>query len=221
MTHPPHGEHSSGDAPGGDRPAPPQQPWGPPAWPHGQAPAGYGRPGDTRPYGAPPFGQAPYGQPPQHRHPGAGGYGPPRYGQPPHGQPQYGQPQSGPPAQYGPPGASGSGLPQYALARPPARTTRTGLLVGLLVLAAVLVGGVVLASTTGPTVLSRSAVERDVAEQFEQREGVAVDLNCDQEMRVEEGATYACTGVTADDEEITLRIEITDAEGARYTWSEP
>ncbi|MGY1717726.1 DUF4333 domain-containing protein [Blastococcus sp. SYSU DS0552] len=216
MTHPPHGEHSSGDAPGGDRPAPPQQPWGPPAWPHGQAPAGYGRPGDTRPYGAPPFGQAPYGQPPQHRPPGAGGYGPPRYGQPPHGQPQY-----GPPAQYGPPGASGSRPPQYALARPPARTTRTGLLVGLLVLAAVLVGGVVLASTTGPTVLSRSAVERDVAEQFEQREGVAVDLDCDQEMRVEEGATYACIGVTADDEEITLRIEITDAEGARYTWSEP
>ncbi|MGY2003747.1 DUF4333 domain-containing protein [Blastococcus sp. SYSU DS1024] len=213
MTHPPHSEHSSGDAPGGDRPAGPQQPWGPPSWPHGHPPAGYGGPGDTRPYGAPPFAQAPSGQPPQYGHPGAGGYGPPRYGQ---GQPQYGRP-----PQYGYPGAGGHGAPQYAPARPPARRKRTGLLVGLLVLAALLVGGVVLATTAGPTVLSRSAVERDVAEQFEQREGVAVDLRCDQEMRVEEGATYECTGVTADDEQVTLQIEITDADSARYTWSEP
>jgi hypothetical protein len=63
-------------------------------------------------------------------------------------------------------------------------------------------------------------VERDVAEQFEQREGVAVELDCTEEMTVTDGATYECSGVTADDEEVTLRIEITDAEDARYTWAE-
>ena len=68
--------------------------------------------------------------------------------------------------------------------------------------------------------LSRSAVEQDVAEQFEQREGVAVDLECAEEMPVEAGATYECSGITADDEEVLLRIEITDEDG-RYTWSEP
>ena len=73
----------------------------------------------------------------------------------------------------------------------------------------------------GPTALSRTAVERDVAVQFEQREGVAVDLECAEEMAVEQGATYECTGVTADDEQITLQLEITDEDGARYTWAEP
>jgi hypothetical protein len=91
----------------------------------------------------------------------------------------------------------------------------------LLLLAAVLlVGGVVLATTTGSTVLSRSAVESDVAQQFEEREGVAIELDCAEEMTVTDGATYECAGVTADDEQVTLQIRITDAEEARYTWVE-
>ncbi|MCF6734170.1 MULTISPECIES: DUF4333 domain-containing protein [unclassified Blastococcus] len=123
----------------------------------------------------------------------------------PHGVPGYGPPGYGPPA----PRSSGS-------------RRRAGLLLLLAAVALALVAGVaLLAATTGPTVLSRSAVERDVAEQFQQREGVAVDLDCEQEMHVEPGATYECTGVTADEEQVTLRIEITDADGARYTWSEP
>ena len=97
-----------------------------------------------------------------------------------------------------------------------------GLMVALAAAALAVVAGIaVLAMSTGPTVLSRAAVERDVAAQFEQREGVPVDLRCAQEMLVEEGATYECSGSTADDEEVTLRIEITHADGARYTWSEP
>jgi hypothetical protein len=91
----------------------------------------------------------------------------------------------------------------------------------LLLLAAVLlVGGVVLATTTGSTVLSRSAVESDVAQQFEEREGVAIELDCAEEMTVTDGAIYECAGVTADDEQVTLQIRITDAEEARYTWVE-
>ena len=45
------------------------------------------------------------------------------------------------------------------------------------------------------------AVERDVAAQFEQREGVAIDLNCADDSR-STGRELRCTGVTADGEEV-------------------
>jgi hypothetical protein len=89
----------------------------------------------------------------------------------------------------------------------------------VLLLLAVLV--VVLAMTLGPTVLDRAAVERDVAAQFEELEGVAIDLNCPDEMRVESGAEYTCTGRTAEGEEVTIAIAITDPpDDAEYTWTE-
>jgi hypothetical protein len=70
-------------------------------------------------------------------------------------------------------------------------------------------------------VLDRRAVERDVSAQFEQREGVAVDLDCTEGMKVRTGASYECTGVTDDEESVTLRITITDEKSAAYTWTEP
>ncbi|WP_346623631.1 DUF4333 domain-containing protein [Blastococcus montanus] len=122
------------------------------------------------------------------------------------------QPWGGPPPSWAP----GPGAP------PPHPGRRAALIAVLSVVAlAVAAAAAVLAVSTGPTVLSRGAVERDVAAQFEEREGVAVVLRCTEEMLVEEGATYECTGVTADDEEVTLRLEITDTEGAHYTWTEP
>lgn len=187
--------------------------------------------------------QPPYGDRPQE---GPGPSGPPAYGpprtpqpgwQPPHGvppqpgwPPPHGAPQTTRPVPY--PAPAPHGVPGYGVPgphgygppspRPGGNRRRAGLLLLLAAVALAVVAGVaLLATTTGPTVLSRSAVERDVAEQFQQREGVAVDLDCEQEMHVEPGATYECTGVTADDEQVTLRIEITDADGARYTWSEP
>jgi hypothetical protein len=90
--------------------------------------------------------------------------------------------------------------------------------VGILVLIA---GGVVLALSLSSSVLDRNAVERDVAAQFEEREGVAVELDCAEEMKVESGATYECTGTTADGEDVTLEIAISDEESAAYTWTEP
>jgi hypothetical protein len=102
----------------------------------------------------------------------------------------------------------------------PRRRSRAGLvvaLVGVLAAATVAVLLVVLLSTE---VLDRAAVERDVARQFQEREGVAVDLSCDHEMRVVKGATYDCTGTTAQGEEVRLRITVTDERTAAYTWSE-
>jgi hypothetical protein len=71
------------------------------------------------------------------------------------------------------------------------------------------------------TVLDPAAVERDVAAQFQEREGVAIELDCADEMEVSVDASYECTGTTADGESVTLRITITDEDAAAYTWTEP
>jgi hypothetical protein len=80
---------------------------------------------------------------------------------------------------------------------------------------------VVLVMSLQSTVLDPAAVERDVAAQFQEREGVAVDLDCADDMEVVKGATYECSGTTADGESVTLRIAITDEDSAAYTWTEP
>jgi hypothetical protein len=117
---------------------------------------------------------------------------------------------------YGPPQYWGYGQPD------PPKRSRVGLVVavtaGVLVLLAV---AVVLTLGLSSTVLDRNAVEADVAAQFEEREGVAVDLSCAQEMKVASGASYECTGTTADGEDVTLRIAIADEDTAAYTWTEP
>ena len=73
----------------------------------------------------------------------------------------------------------------------------------------------------GATMLDSEAVERDVAAQFAEREGVGIALDCPESMPVEVGATYECAGTTDDGEEVTLAITVTDEETASYTWTEP
>lgn len=71
----------------------------------------------------------------------------------------------------------------------------------------------------GGMFLDATAVEEAVAGQFEQREGVALDLSCDRRMPVTFGAEYRCEGTTADGEDVELLITVTDREGT-YTWAE-
>jgi hypothetical protein len=85
----------------------------------------------------------------------------------------------------------------------------------------VIAGVVVLVMSLGSTVLDPAAVQRDVAAQFEQREGVAVALNCPETMEVNANATYECSGTTVDGESVTLQIAIVDERSAAYTWTEP
>jgi hypothetical protein len=73
----------------------------------------------------------------------------------------------------------------------------------------------------GSTVLDPGAVERDVAAQFQEREGVGIALTCPADMEVRADATYECTGTTEAGEDVTLQIAITDEESAAYTWTEP
>ncbi len=69
------------------------------------------------------------------------------------------------------------------------------------------------------TRLDPSAVEDAVAAQFQDQEGVGLDLSCPDRMIVSPGNSYECTGTTEDSEDVTLVIEITDANG-NYTWQE-
>jgi hypothetical protein len=195
-----------------DQPGPPSG-YGPPQQPPWQPP-GYGPSPGYGPPQQPPW-QPGYGQPPGQY--GPPGYGPPQYGQPAAGQPGYGQPpQPYPPPQ---PGPAEQYAPWYGATQ--GKKSRLRLVLGLVTLALLLVLATVLADLLGPTVLDREAVERDVAAQFEEQQGVAIDLTCRDQMRVETGATYQCTGVTAADEAVTLQITITDENIAAYTWSEP
>jgi hypothetical protein len=187
--------------------APPAFPLGPPHQ-YGQPTAGHPGPGGSpsgqpqygQPHGQPQYGQPQYGQP---------GYGPGPYVQAP--QPNaYGSPSSGPPGQYAP----------WSGATPP-KKSHLRLYLGLAALVGLVTLAMVLANVLGPTVLNRAAVERDVAAQFEDREGVAIDLTCQADMRVETGESYPCSGVTADGEEVELQITITDENFAEYTWTEP
>jgi hypothetical protein len=205
MTHPPHGDDDRDDVrPVSPPPVPPAASgWGRPdpgmAYPPPQPDQQYGQQ-----YGPPPG--APYGQPePQ--------FGPPsQYGQPQqYGQPsQYGQPQQY--GQYGQP--SGWGPPQ-----PAATSKRSRLWLWLAALAVLIVVLVVVPTLMRSKALDPEAVQRDVAGQFEAQAGVSVDLRCSDEMTVEPGRTYRCSGTTADGDPVTITITITD-EDAAYTWSE-
>jgi hypothetical protein len=116
-------------------------------------------------------------------------------------------------------GAPPDAGPPYA---PPARKSHVGPIAAVTALLVLLIaGGTALALALEPTVLDTAAVERDVAIQFGDRAGVAVQLTCPRDMEVQAGATHECRGITADDEDVTLRITITDDKSAAYTWTEP
>jgi hypothetical protein len=172
----------------------------------------YGQPGQQpgQPYGQPGYGQPGYGQPAQ-----------PGYGQP---APQYGQPAYGQPApQYGAPGQYGAGPGQYGPGYgAPAKKSKAPLIAGLVGLLVLVVVAVLLfVFLGGSTVLDPAAVERDVSAQFQEREGVPVQLDCPDDMEVSANATYECSGTTERGEQVTLQIAITDEESAAYTWTEP
>ena len=161
-------------------------------------------------------------EPPQdEQRPGPGA--PQPHGQQPHARPRpFPQQPAPPPQQFGQP----YGQPQHAGAGQsygvPAQKSRVGLIAAATVAVLLLIGVVVvLARTLGTTVLDRAAVERDVAAQFEEIHGLSIDLSCPDEMPVESGAEYTCTGTTKDGQEVTLAIQIADpSDDAEYTWVE-
>jgi hypothetical protein len=207
MTTPPSGEHPSW------RPGPDESPTTPQPHPGAGSPegaGGWGAPASGAPAWTPP-GQQPGYAPPTGQ--------PTSYGQ----QPAFGPP-SGQPSPYGP----GYGQPSYGpppgwpSGPPPKRRDRkrTALIAALIGVALLIVAGVaLLVYVLSSTILDRSAVEQAVSQQFEERNGVALDLECKHRMIVRKGADYDCEGTTAEGEEIEIEITITNSDGA-YTWAE-
>jgi len=200
---------------------------------------GYGSEYPTQQYGAGQsptsgFGAAPgssqsgYGGQQSQQYGGQGAYGtaqaPSAYSPQggPQGQPQYGgqtgygaaSQQGGYPGQQGPSQGYG-GYPTTA----PTKKRNTALIVTIVGVVVALGIAAVLYFTLSKTVLDQERVQADVAAQFEDQEGVGIDLTCPADMEVEVSSTYECTGTTGDSEEVTLVIEITDEDG-NYTWQE-
>jgi hypothetical protein len=112
-----------------------------------------------------------------------------------------------------------SELPAEPVRTRPRRRMLPAVLVLAVLAAAVLAVLLVEPTLFGRTVLDRGAVERDVAAQFQQREGVAVTLVCPHEMAVVRGASYRCTGTTAEGETVPVRIVVTATSPAAYAWT--
>lgn len=101
----------------------------------------------------------------------------------------------------------------------PRRRRRLRPLYGWLVLAAVLAAlAVARWAGLGPTLLDDGRVQSDIAEQFEERYDVGVDVDCPRGMRVSEGREYDCDAVTDDREDLTLVVTITDEDPPTYVW---
>jgi hypothetical protein len=74
----------------------------------------------------------------------------------------------------------------------------------------------------GPGELDAAQVERDVAAQYEQREGVAIDVRCEEDMPKESGGVFACDGTTSEGEDLYIEIQIADpGEDVDYHWWTP
>jgi hypothetical protein len=189
--HPP-GQHSPGQYASGQYASGPPGPFGPPSQPAEQgAPGAYQQPGSS---GRPRHGERRYGQP--------------AYGQPPY--PSYGD--SGGYADHG-----WGGPPQPAHGR--RRRRRPRLLLSFSALVFLILAIVVVPTLTGRTALDPQTVQRDVAGQFEEQQGVSVDLRCADRMTVDPGRHYQCAGTTSEGEPVTITITITDR-NANYTWAE-
>jgi Domain of unknown function (DUF4333) len=146
----------------------------------------------------PPF---PPAQPP---HPPAGGYDQPPaapYGQPPAAP--YGPPPFGPP-----PGGFGT-LP------PTAPRTRTGVIVGSIAAALVVIGGLAVGALLlfGRTTIDTAEVERQIAGLTEEQVGVAAqDVRCPEDVEAVAGESFTCTA-TLEDQPVSFTVEQTDDEG--------
>ncbi|MGY1808018.1 DUF4333 domain-containing protein [Blastococcus sp. SYSU D00669] len=135
----------------------------------------------------PPVGQQPYGQ---------------QYGQQPYGQPGFGPS----PAPFGQP-ASPYGH------QPPKK--KTGLIIGSVLSALVLIGGLVVGGILlfGTSYVDAADAERQLTAFTEEQAGVTpADVSCPTDVELEAGATFSCSA-SLEGQPITYTVTQTDDEG--------
>jgi hypothetical protein len=71
----------------------------------------------------------------------------------------------------------------------------------------------------GPGALDPDEVERDVAAEYQAREGVTLDLDCPEDMPPASGEVYSCRGTRADGDAVDIEVQIADPEAdVDYEW---
>jgi hypothetical protein len=151
-------------------------------------------PGVQQPYGQQPYGQPAYGQP---------GYGQPGYGQPGYAQPGVG----GPGAPYGPQNQG------FGYQQPPKK--KTGVIIGSLVGALILIGGLVVGAIFlfGSKTIDQADAQREVGQLGEQLLGVAPQgVSCPADVEVKSGGTFTCTA-KVDGQDVKFTVKQTDDNG--------
>lgn len=202
-----------------------QQPYGQPDPRQGQP---YGQPGQYGQTGPQQYGQ--YGQtgPQQYGQPGQGQYGP--YGQPGQGQygqgygqtgPQYGQ-QAQPGQQWQFPQPGAGYRPPTATLPPKKRSPLPWILLvlGLVIIAAVIVGILATSGALGRTTFDNVAVENGVkkilTEDYKKNVGT---VSCPAGEEVKAGRTFTCTAnVDGQERQVTITVR---TDGGEYEVGEP
>jgi hypothetical protein len=116
-----------------------------------------------------------------------------------HATPQYGPPTDGP-------------LPG---GMPPAPRTRTGVVVGSILAAVLVLGGLVVGAVVlfGTTTLDTAEAERQISRLTQDQAGVApADVSCPADVEASAGTTFTCAA-TLEDQPISFTVTQTDAEG--------
>ncbi|SFF32193.1 DUF4333 domain-containing protein [Blastococcus tunisiensis] len=130
------------------------------------------------------------------------------YPTPPTGSPE---PQNGP-TTYGPPSY---GPPAGGYAPAPAPRRRTGAIIGGIVAAVVVLGGLVVAALVwiGGATLDTAEVERRIGQLTAEQAGVApTDVSCPADIRAESGSAFSCTA-SLENQPISFTVTQTDDEG--------
>jgi hypothetical protein len=127
-----------------------------------------------------------------------------------HPTPSFGPaaPQYGPPAYPYVPPAPGFG-------RPPAPRRRTGAIIGAVVAAVLVLGGLVVGAILlfGTKTLNTVEAERQIAQLTEDQAGVApTDVSCPVDIEAQSGATFACTA-SLEGQPISFTVTQTDDDG--------
>jgi hypothetical protein len=132
------------------------------------------------------------------------------YGQQPYGQPGYGQQQPG----YGGPGAPyGQQNQGFGYQQPPKK--KTGLIIGSIVGALILIGGAVVGALVlfGSKTIDQADAQREVAQLGEQLVGVAPEgVSCPADVEVKSGGTFSCSA-TVEGQDVSFTVTQTDDQG--------